>query len=648
MLSKQPLPSFSSNLETEFVQRNAEELNSIELFAELSTGFTIAFLEANSERDRQVVIEYLKNSDRFPRVQWIPIALADENLQYFGLEVLEKLQAITVNPDRQPVLLISGLERSIGAVGEYPAVLSNLNMERDSYPRTLPYPIVLLLPSYAMTRCARYAPDFWSWKSIDIRLHSEIPDRDLQPQDRLTTTDTTTVKPVPQSRFDLLQRLLAENPEPTVHRAQLLDQLGDAYCSIYDNEQAETAYRSALNIYNDLPASLDQANAMDGLAKLYNLQGKFSAALQLWQQALAMQQEIGDRQGEATSLHQLSIIYEALGDYPQAISLSQQSIEIKREIGNRPGEAASLHQLSIIYEALGDYPEALSLSQQSIEIQKEIGNRPGEAASLHQLSIIYYSLGDYPEALSLSQRSIEIQKEIGDRQGEAGSLHQLSIIYEALGDYPQALSLSQLSMEIDGEIGNRQGEAASLAQMAMIAYQQGNPSLERELRLQAAVIRGIIGNYGGLIIDLWNLGTRDKSHALGFLAQSLWLTVHCATNLKSAITLITIIYQKVLVGVGGASQHENRLESLLGATALYFCQTRSHPDQAQLTERSGQLIIHAAQQQGITSQADFDQWFTTNHLHEPEHFLPALLQALAAIVGDGWLFDRSVFQQKTT
>jgi tetratricopeptide (TPR) repeat protein len=354
MLSKQPLPSSSNNLKTEFVQRNAEELDSIELFAELSTGFTIAFLEANSERDRQLVIEYLKNSDRFPTVQWIPIALADENLQYFGLEVREKLQAITINPSRQPVLLVSGLERSIGTVGEYPAVLSNLNMERDSYPRTLPYPIVLLLPSYAITRCARYAPDFWSWKSIDIRLHSTIPDQDRQPQDHLTITDTTTVKPVPQSRFDLLQQLLPENPEPTIHRARLLHQLGDAYSSIYDNEQAETAYRSALDIYNDLPASLDRANTIAGLAGLYNLQGNFSAALQLWQQALAMQQEIGDRLGEASSLHHLSMIYQALGNYPQALSLSQQSIEILREIGDRQGEAASLAQMAAIAYQQGD------------------------------------------------------------------------------------------------------------------------------------------------------------------------------------------------------------------------------------------------------------------------------------------------------
>jgi tetratricopeptide (TPR) repeat protein len=323
MLSKQPLPISSSNLEVlpdqpasaissqqnEFLQRNAEKLGSIELFAELSVGFTIAFMEVNTDLDRQIVIEYLQNSDQFPHVQWIPIALADESLQYFGLEVREKLQAIALNSDRRTVLLISGLERSIGAFGEYPAVLSNLNMERDSYPHLLPYPIVLLLPSYAITRCARYAPDFWSWKSIDVQLQSETPTPEVSPQIKPIATDSTTVKPASQSRFDLLKQLLTENLEPTIDRARLLNQLGDAYCSIYENDQAEASYQSALAIYDNLPASLDRAKTMDGLAKLYYLQGKYSAALQLWQQTLTIQQEIGDRQGEAASLHQMSIIY---------------------------------------------------------------------------------------------------------------------------------------------------------------------------------------------------------------------------------------------------------------------------------------------------------------------------------------------------
>jgi hypothetical protein len=151
----------------------------------------------------------------------------------------------------------------------------------------------------------------------------------------------------------------------------------------------------------------------------------------------------------------------------------------------------------------------------------------------------------------------------------AESRFEFVIADQVQGKFQESLQYSQLSIAILREIGNRQGESASLAQMAAIAYHQGNPALDRELLLQAAVIRGTIGDYGNLIITLQNLGARDEPDALAFFAQSLWLTVLCATNLQYAITLIAAIYQKVPAG--------DPLESLLGATALYFCQTRSHP-----------------------------------------------------------------------
>jgi tetratricopeptide (TPR) repeat protein len=597
MLSKQPLLSSNSSLNAAFLQRNAEQLNSIELFAKLSEGFTIAFMEVNSDRDRGTVIEYLEHSDNYPDVQWVSIVLSDEGLQYFGLEVREKLQSVKLMPDHQPVLLISGLERSIGGAGEYPQVLSNLNMERDSYPRILPYPIVLLLPSYAITRCARYAPDFWSWKSIEVRLHSELLSQDLSPKINPVFTTSNKIKPVSQSRFDLLAELLTENPEPTIDRARLLNQLGDAYASIYKNDEAESAYRSALDIYDNFPNSLDRAKTLDGLANLYKLQGEFAVALKLWQQALELNREIGDRRGEAASFHHLAIIYQGLGDLNKALQLSQDSIEINRDIGNRYGEAASIHVQSMIYKRLGDLNQALTLSQQSIEICRDIGNREGEAASLLQLSIIHNNLEDLNQALTFSQQSIDIYRDIGNREGEVGSLHQMALIFAKQGDLERS----------------------------------------KELFLQTAEVLGLIGNYRDLIITLCNLGVRDEPNGFSYLAQALWLTIQRFTNLKDAIDLMEIFYHQVpCIDI---------LESLLGATACYLCQTRTHPEIEQLIELSDKMMIGSAIQQGVETPADYDNWKSTNRLDDPDYFLPELLRRLEAIVGDGWLFDKSAFEQ---
>lgn len=197
-----------------------------------------------------------------------------------------------------------------------------------------------------------------------MRLHSELPSQDLSPKINPVFPNSDKIEPVSQSRFDLLAELLAEHPEPKIDRARLLNQLGDAYASIYKNDDAESSYRSALDIYDNFPASLDRAMTLDGLARLFNLQGKSNEALNLWQQALTIQREFKDRRWEAISLHQLSIIYEGLGDLNQALKLSQDSIEIKREIGDRQGEASSLSMMASIA-----YKQGNAVQEQEYNLQ---------------------------------------------------------------------------------------------------------------------------------------------------------------------------------------------------------------------------------------------------------------------------------------
>jgi tetratricopeptide (TPR) repeat protein len=336
----------------------------------------------------------------------------------------------------------------------------------------------------------------------------------------------------------------------------------------------------------------------------------------------------GDGEIAVDMAKRLSNSWIAISRYRAARNICEETLVLQTDGG-------LVYNLSRIYQTLGDLQKALDYAQQSIEIDREIGNRQGEAASLHQLSMIYKSLGDLNQALKLSQDSIEINREIGNREGEAASLHQLSMIYKSLGDLNQALKFSQDSIEICREIGTRKGEAASLANMAVIAYKQGDANRVKELFLQAAEVLGSIGDYAGLITVFGNLGTNDEPDEIGYLAQSLWLTLYCSTNLEDSINLIVAIYNKVSSG--------DKLESLLGATACHLCQTRSHPELEQLIERSNKIIRRVASQQGIEIQADYDNWKSTNRLDDPDYFVPELLGRLESIVGDGWLFDKSVF-----
>jgi hypothetical protein len=95
-----------------------------------------------------------------------------------------------------------------------------------------------------------------------------------------------------------------------------------------------------------------------------------------------------------------------------------------------------------------------------------------------------------------------------------------------------------------------------------------------------------IGDYDNLITTLGNLESNDEPIAIAYLAQALWLTIQIPKDLEGAIYLINDLIELVST--------DRSLTALLGAAALYLCQTLSHPDIVDLNELSGQIISRAA------------------------------------------------------
>jgi tetratricopeptide (TPR) repeat protein len=472
MLSKKPLLNSNSSLDSPFLRQNASKLDSIKLFADLSEGFTFGCMVVNSDLDRKLVRDYFRTIDQPNSVQWISIKLEDENLQYFGLEVKQQLQAINLQNNKNPVLLISGLENSIGINGEYPEILVNMNMERDDYPRILPYPIILLLPSYAVIRMARYAPDFWDWKSTEVQLSkvkiNKLTGSNVQTKNEDVIFNVSQVgvlnwsdpaydvlKEKSHSRLEFLEEMLSNSLDSTIYRARLLHQIGDEFRRTYNNTEAEKAYQSALDIYKNSPSLLDESMSLSGLAEIYELQGKYLESLELWQKSLVIQIKTGNRLGHAISLYHLSKIYEKQGDLSKSLDYSKQALQINMEIGSQKGTADSLGQTSNIYRESGELLKSLNYSEQALRIYQNIDERKGEADSLCQISIIHEKLGKSSQALTYSEQSLKIYQEIGNKPGEADALYAESKIYRALGEFQKSISLALQSLNICQEIGDR-------------------------------------------------------------------------------------------------------------------------------------------------------------------------------------------------
>jgi tetratricopeptide (TPR) repeat protein len=475
---------------SEFMALNHDALQSITSLLDLASGFTIAFAECNFWQDgvalATAIADVLEHDPELEPMQLEVWEFNEPKLRLLD-ELEKRLETLPRQDGKKLVLVLRGLENVIGVVGDYPPFLVDLNFVRDTYARMVPHPVVFVLPDYAITRVANFAPDFWAWKSSVFKFKTSKETRDFAEAKTIGSGRIigNYLKPEKRERIDLLHRLLMEaNPSGSYRAANpneasqinILNELGIAYRSLSEFQQAIKFDQQALELSQKLADRNGEANSLGNLGNAYDSLGQYQQAIQFQQQSLEIFREIGDRNGEANSLCNLGNAYYSLGQYQQAIQFQQQSLEIHREIGNRNGEANSLCSLGNAYYSLGQYQQAIQFYQQSLEIYREIGNRNGEANSLGNLGSAYDSLGQYQQAIQLHQQSLAIEREIGDRNGEAKSLGNLGNAYDSLGQYQQAIQLHQQSLAIKREIGDRNGEAASLNNLGLALKALGRRS----------------------------------------------------------------------------------------------------------------------------------------------------------------------------
>jgi tetratricopeptide (TPR) repeat protein len=476
---------------------------------DLSQGFTIAFAECNFWQDGVALVESLKeeiaSDPEWEELQLESWEFNDPDLRYLLDELIKRLETLPRQEGKKLVLVLSGLENAIGVVGEYPPFLVDLNFVRDAYARLAPHPVVFVLPDYAITRVANFAPDFWAWKSEVFKFKTSTEARDFA-FDKINSDRIlgNYLKPEKQERIDLLHRLLMEaspsgsDPDSNHNVASqinILIKLGVAYDSLSEFNRAIDFFQQALVLSRKLADRKGESKAHLGLGNAYYSLGQYQQAIYFYQQSLEIFKEIGDLNGEANSLMNLGNAYYSLGQYQQAIYFYQQSLEIFKEIGDRNGEASSLRNLSSAYDSLGQCQQAIHFLQQSLGIFKELGDLDGEASSLIGLGNAYCSLGQYQQAIYFFQQSMEINREIGDRNGEASSLGNLGTAYASLGQYQQATQLYQQSLKIKREIGNRNGEAISLDNLGLALKELGRRSESIEVLNASRKIYKELGLY---------------------------------------------------------------------------------------------------------------------------------------------------------
>jgi len=275
------------------------------------------------------------------------------------------------------------------------------------------------------------------------------------------------------------------------------DQLFKQGIEQYQKRQLEAAINSwqqALTIYQQLQDRPGEKAVLSGLGAAYLGLSNYSKAIASLQTLLPITQATNDRLGEAQALGNLGIAYKESGKYDKALESQQKALTLMQAIKNRQGEGQVLGNLGNVYEAVGDYDKSIASYQQSLTIAQETKDRPGEAAALANMGAIFANLGKYDQAIASYNQSLAIAQTVNDKAGEANTLNNLGIAFQAKKNAAKAIESYTQALAMARTIGDRKLEAITLGGLGLTYADQRNYPKALEQQQQTLKIAQAIGD----------------------------------------------------------------------------------------------------------------------------------------------------------
>jgi predicted ATPase/class 3 adenylate cyclase/Tfp pilus assembly protein PilF len=236
-----------------------------------------------------------------------------------------------------------------------------------------------------------------------------------------------------------------------------------------------------------------RAKALNGAGMLAYRQGDYVVARSLYEEGLAIWQDVGDKQGIADSLNDLGNVANALGDYEAARARYEESIAAQRALDQKRGTAITLNNLGYLDYRHGHYETARALLEESLALFREIGAIRDSAFPLTGLGILALYQGENALARSLLQEGLTIRRELGDKRGIADSLNRMANVEHNLGNYAMARSDYEQGLKIFRELGDKQSIANSLNHLGSVSLSEGDYVSAHSLLAESLVIFQEVG-----------------------------------------------------------------------------------------------------------------------------------------------------------
>ena len=216
----------------------------------------------------------------------------------------------------------------------------------------------------------------------------------------------------------------------------------------------------------------DRARVLQGAAILTRELGDLDASRELGEEALALNQRLGDQHGVIVTLNNLANVALAT-DLDRAQALYEECLEVSQRLGLANDIATATLNLGVVAAFREDFETTQARYEEALALWTEHGDIDARAFTLQNLgNLALYDLLDHHRAAERYRESLTIYRELDDTIGTAYCLSGLAGVAGRVGEHERAARLYGAGEAILEEIGHVPHAAMRERQERLVAEAQ--------------------------------------------------------------------------------------------------------------------------------------------------------------------------------
>lgn len=202
-------------------------------------------------------------------------------------------------------------------------------------------------------------------------------------------------------------------------------------------QEAITACEEALEIARTGKFGSIYEGVKNSLGVVYQQQGNYEKALELYEESLRMSEEANDVQNQASTISNIGLLHVLKNDFRTAFKSYHRSIQLYNEIG----QAVPLNILTNIaqlYIITGNYKESLEYLFQALPVARQQNNAQIVASVLVSIIDVHYQFGQLGQAMAYIPETLVLTEQACGHLSQIENFITFSRVCADAGEYEAA------------------------------------------------------------------------------------------------------------------------------------------------------------------------------------------------------------------